>query len=355
MKNNLTQNFLRRYFDPALDLRVQSFNLLGFAGFAAGIVVAAVSLFNGVDLINIALNLAASALAYLLLRLTGKKLYSDAACANEIASKTMTLAVGANTAYVKVTAEDGSTKVYTITVTRQSAPNPGDVSVAGITISGGTSISTDNGTVQLTAVITPANATNNLYRQKATRYCTAHYITHKALYQLVLDDIRRNAAIAKQCEDELSDYAQRLASGNANHKYKRVQKELDKCIQRSGELDTIIKKLFEQNALGVISDERFLSMSADYEKKQSELSSKIAELKAQLEKRDAEGSNTTKFLNAVRKYSDITELDAAILNDLIDSIVVYDAEGRSRKNRVQRVEINYKFIGLMQMDERKSA
>ena len=44
----------------------------------------------------------------------------------------------------------------------------------------------------------------NLYRQKATRYCTAHYITHKVLYQLVLDDIRRNAQLAKQYEDELS-------------------------------------------------------------------------------------------------------------------------------------------------------
>ena len=172
---------------------------------------------------------------------------------------------------------------------------------------------------------------------------------------MVLDDIKRNAQIAKQYEDELSEYAQKLASGNADYKYKRVQKELDQHKQRSDELDTIIKKLFEQNAFGVISDERFLSMSADYEREQKDLTARIAELKTQLEKRDAESSNTTKFLHAVRKYSNITELTASILNDLIDSIVVYNAEGRSRKNRVQRVEINYKFIGLMQMDERKSA
>jgi signal transduction histidine kinase len=65
--------FLRRYFDPALDLRVQSFNLLGCAGIAAGIIVAAVSLFNAVDFINIVLNLSASVLAFLLLRLTMKR------------------------------------------------------------------------------------------------------------------------------------------------------------------------------------------------------------------------------------------------------------------------------------------
>ena len=63
-----------------------------------------------------------------------------------------------------------------------------------------------------------------------------------------------------------------------------------------------------------------------------------------------------KFLTTVRKFLDITELDAGILNDLIDSIVVFNAEGKCmKKNRVQRVEINYKFIGLMQMDEGKSA
>lgn len=63
-----------------------------------------------------------------------------------------------------------------------------------------------------------------------------------------------------------------------------------------------------------------------------------------------------KFLNAVRKYSDIKELNAAILNDLIDSIVVYDPEKKwAKASRIQQVDINYKFIGLVQMDESQSA
>ena len=196
----------------------------------------------------------------------------------------------------------------------------------------------------------------NLYRKKSTQHCTAHYITHKALYTLVLEDIRRNAAIAVQYEDELSDYARKVASGNTDNRDVRLRKDLDKAKKRCGELDTIIKKLFEQNALGVVSDERFMSMSVDFEKEQKDLSEKITQLQAQLDKRDAEGNSAMKFLTAVRKYLDITELDAGILNDLIDSIVVYDTEGKCmKKNRVQRVEINYKFIGLMQMDEGKSA
>jgi len=172
----------------------------------------------------------------------------------------------------------------------------------------------------------------------------------------VLEDIRRNALIAAQHEDELAEYARKLVSGNDGDKTKRLQKELDKLGKRNGELDTIIKKLFEQNALGVISDERFISMSADYDTEQKDIATRIADLRKQLDKRDSENSNTSKFLNAVRKYSDITELNATILNDLIDSIVVYDAEGKCmKKNRVQRVEINYKFIGIMPMEDRKTA
>jgi len=197
----------------------------------------------------------------------------------------------------------------------------------------------------------------NLYRRGTKeQHCHSHYISHKALYALVLEDIQRNAEVARQYECELAEYAQKVATRNAGDKYKRFQKDVDKCRQRCGELNAIIKKLLEQNALGVISDERFVSMSTDYEREQKELSAKIVELQAQLDKRDMESSNTMKFLNAVRKYSDITELTPAILNDLIDSIVVYEPNVKwAKASRVQRVDINYKFIGCIHADKEASA
>ncbi len=53
------------------------------------------------------------------------KLYSDAACTSEIPNAAMSLVVGRNIAYLMVTAENGATKVYTITITRASrSSNP---------------------------------------------------------------------------------------------------------------------------------------------------------------------------------------------------------------------------------------
>jgi hypothetical protein len=65
--------YFARHFDASLDLRVQSFNMLGFAGVAAGIIVALSSVFTNAGAVNIVLNLVISVLALFLLHLTEKK------------------------------------------------------------------------------------------------------------------------------------------------------------------------------------------------------------------------------------------------------------------------------------------
>ena len=185
----------------------------------------------------------------------------------------------------------------------------------------------------------------NMYRRRSLKYCSAHYITHNALYKLVLDDIQRNAKLAQLNKKELDIIALEMSKDSQQEQSRRLSKDVDKLQKRNSELDTIIKKLFEQNALGVISDERFATMAAEYETEQREVKARLAKMQKLLDEQEAASDNSIKFLNIVRKYADVEKLDARILNDLIDSIVIYNAEGKSRKNRVQQVDICYKFIG----------
>ena len=196
---------------------------------------------------------------------------------------------------------------------------------------------------------------NRYRRDTKARYCTAHHISYDALYNTVLKDIRRHAQIAKRHEGDLTEYAQRIADSQADDTQRLNQAEIDAARARHGELDRIIGKMLEQNALSVITDERFRILAAGYENEQYALSERITELQSQIDQRDAGSRNTMKFLNATRRYWDITDLNAAILNDLVDSIVIYEPAVRySKVNRIQRVDIHYKFIGTAKLPRHPS-
>ena len=90
-------------------------------------------------------------------------------------------------------------------------------------------------------------------------------------------------------------------------------------------------KLFEQNALGKISDERFEKMSISYENEQSELKLKRNDLKDKIESEEKKTQSTNQFLETIRKYENVTELNRAMLVELIDSIYVYQAEGTGQR------------------------
>ena len=67
-KNNIFKTFISTYFDPAYDLRVQAFNLLGFAGVVTGLASAAISIFIDENMWHCALNLAASAFGFFMVQ-----------------------------------------------------------------------------------------------------------------------------------------------------------------------------------------------------------------------------------------------------------------------------------------------
>ena len=103
--------------------------------------------------------------------------------------------------------------------------------------------------------------------------------------------------------------------------------------------------------LGVITDARFSALYGNYEAEQAQLSPKIAALQERLEREESERGNLSSFIAMVSRYSDIAELDAVVLNDLIDHIVVHEAQGKGYKNRKQKIEIFYKFVGDMRFNE----
>ncbi len=123
-------------------------------------------------------------------------------------------------------------------------------------------------------------------------------------------------------------------------------KERVRLNSRESELQTIQRKLYEDNALGKITDEQYTALSRDFTAEQVQLKDRLKLLDDQLNQAESKQENTTRFLELVREYTDMKELTKGILNELIDKVVVYDAEKVNGK-RVQRIDIYYRFVGLL--------
>ena len=122
------------------------------------------------------------------------------------------------------------------------------------------------------------------------------------------------------------------------------KRRLDKCERRAAELDTIIQKLYEDNVKGKLTDERFSKLSAGYEKEQAQLSEEIKSLRSSIIAIQSEEENAERFLKIVRKYTDPKELTPIMLHELVDKIIVHEAD-KSSGHRVQRIDVHYTFIG----------
>jgi len=186
------------------------------------------------------------------------------------------------------------------------------------------------------------------YKTHGKEYCSSHFITYDSIYNIVLEDIRKNAMMATRFENR---YLKQLMDADSTKQKKQLEKdkkEIEAIRFRIADLDKIIKKLYEDNALGKITDKRFTSLSDDYEKEQQELAEKLELLEEKVKMVKENADKTQQFLGFIRKYTDIETLDAKILNELIDKIVVHHKTVNEAGEKVQKIEIYYKFVGLLQ-------
>ena len=188
------------------------------------------------------------------------------------------------------------------------------------------------------------------YMRHGKESCSSHYISYDSIKSIVLEDIRIQAQYAVHYSKKYLEHLRNLASEQEVKNLKKEQQQTEKMRKRIEELDIIIKKLLEQNALGSISNERFSSLSSGYEHEQQELKDQLAELDEKLAKAQNDAQNAELFLALIKKYTELPELNAKVLNELIHRIVIYQAETDENGHRIQRVDIFYKFVGLVKME-----
>ncbi len=186
-----------------------------------------------------------------------------------------------------------------------------------------------------------------MYKTHGKEYCASHYITFDTIYELVLIDIQRNLFQYRKNTDKFKSILSRKYQSDSQKQAEQITLEYEQKQKRCEELDKIISRLYEDNVLGRIGDERYESMSQSYELEQVEIKKALPFLKSKIDELKRQSDCADNFINVIKKYTIIDKLDAAILNELIDKIVVHHKEQAEDGRTFQQIEIYYRFVGKL--------
>ena len=184
------------------------------------------------------------------------------------------------------------------------------------------------------------------YRKPIDSCENPHYIQKSALIEIVSGKLRQTIQEAHFNQEDFLKKLEQQSQAQFNKDNKNQRQQLQKDEHRSKEIDTIIQKLYEDNLLGKISDERFVKLSQSYEEEQRQLQTSISDLTEKLAKQQEDNLNISKFMTRILKYTELPELTVEIVNELIDKIVIHKPTG-TKRNRIIQIDIYYNFIGKL--------
>lgn len=177
-----------------------------------------------------------------------------------------------------------------------------------------------------------------------TANCTMHYIRNVVVERIVLENLKEVIQYVSNYEDEFVRMVMDSDMRQRNRELSQKKKRLSEVQKRIGELDTIFQRIYEDNIIGKLSDERFMKMSKGYEDEQHILQVEADEIQSELHQEEKKSVDVKRFLAIVKKYTDLTELTPEILREFIDKIIVH-APDKSSGRRLQEIEIIYNHIG----------
>ena len=188
--------------------------------------------------------------------------------------------------------------------------------------------------------------------RKRTHSCTGHHIRADVVEQILMRQINDVMKFVSEYEDEF--VRQVMERGTTEHlkQTSSLKKTIDTAKRRIEQIDSVISQLYEDKVAGQITAEMFTKLSAKYIAEQEEQSAALKVSQRELVALEAKKTDTTKFIDLVRKYSQITELTPQILNEFIDKVTVHQAVKVDGKRR-QDIEVYFNGVGQISSDAEK--
>lgn len=200
------------------------------------------------------------------------------------------------------------------------------------------------------------SVTNNYKREQAyffcssyrknSEVCSAHYIREKVVEENVLENMRRVFRYVQAYEKEFAKQQMKCYGEEKQKELSEKRRELTKTEKRVKDIDTLIQKIYEDNAMGKISDERFATMSMAYEEEQKNLKEAIPDMQAYLETETDKSEGLQRFIDKVKQITQSTKLTPELVHEFIEKIVIHEPRHLDGK-RYQLMDIYYNGVGVI--------
>ena len=177
------------------------------------------------------------------------------------------------------------------------------------------------------------------------RLCTHNAIRVSVIYEIVQDVIRTVSRYAITDEDGFRQRLEKEAKLTQPDNLKQLAKQIRMKEKRIAELEHLLKKLYEDYALGRITEDRFDKLSVSYEQEETTLRDNLTAYQAQLNEVQADADRTEQFLALAKKYRDCTEVTNEMIRAFVDKIVVHRTILLSPGQRTRQIEVHLNFIG----------
>ncbi|EAD1188751.1 DUF4368 domain-containing protein [Listeria monocytogenes] len=187
--------------------------------------------------------------------------------------------------------------------------------------------------------------------QKAVDPCTSHFIRAVVLEEMVLAHMRYVIGFVQRYEDSFRVSIEAERSTEIQKELSAKRKQIAQSQKRVDDLDVLFRKVYEDNASGKLTDERFMQLSRGYDLEQKTLRQMITMLEKEIDQQEQKTTQVEDFIAKCKRYSSLETLTPAILNDLVIKVFV-EAPDKSTGKRRQGIHISYNLVGILPPLER---
>ena len=174
---------------------------------------------------------------------------------------------------------------------------------------------------------------------------TQHRINESAVLTLVSDTLRAIAEYSRNDRTEFIHTVQETQVAQQSVDISKKRRRLAAAQKRAGELEKLICKIYEDNALGKLPDARYRALDAQYAKEQDALEIEIAELEKAVTGYEQSQKSAEKFIALIDKYENFDTLTNTMLNEFVEKILVHERARKGSQDTTQEIEIYFNFLG----------